>query len=247
MWMDNNWQTNWHSLLNLQISLLNFQPYLVFFFRGLMVYFFFSSGIEAETKICCLEETAFLYWQWELGAARLPAGRPQLARSLVVQVSTYTKWCSGQHCRWTTFILDLLTFVPVGSGPLVLKWDFYPACFCSLKWYKHIKSGLRFVLFLLRNNSVILADEMGLGKTIQTISFLSYLFHQHQLYGPFLVVVPLSTLTSWQREFEVWAPEINVVVYIGDLMSRNMVCNLTAKLVGLDGSPGHDAALLCSM
>uniref|UniRef100_A0A8C6J672 DNA helicase n=1 Tax=Melopsittacus undulatus TaxID=13146 RepID=A0A8C6J672_MELUD len=74
-----------------------------------------------------------------------------------------------------------------------------------------------------KNNSVILADEMGLGKTIQTISFLSYLFHQHQLYGPFLLVVPLSTLTSWQREFEVWAPEINVVVYIGDLMSRNMI------------------------
>uniref|UniRef100_A0A803YLI2 Chromodomain helicase DNA binding protein 2 n=1 Tax=Meleagris gallopavo TaxID=9103 RepID=A0A803YLI2_MELGA len=74
-----------------------------------------------------------------------------------------------------------------------------------------------------KSNSVILADEMGLGKTIQTISFLSYLFHQHQLYGPFLVVVPLSTLTSWQREFEVWAPEINVVVYIGDLMSRNMI------------------------
>lgn len=75
-----------------------------------------------------------------------------------------------------------------------------------------------------RSNSVILADEMGLGKTIQTISFLSYLFHQHQLYGPFLIVVPLSTLTSWQREFEIWAPEINVVVYIGDLMSRNTVC-----------------------
>ncbi|OBS72751.1 hypothetical protein A6R68_12675 [Neotoma lepida] len=74
-----------------------------------------------------------------------------------------------------------------------------------------------------KSNSVILADEMGLGKTIQTISFLSYLFHQHQLYGPFLIVVPLSTLTSWQREFEIWAPEINVVVYIGDLMSRNTI------------------------
>lgn len=82
---------------------------------------------------------------------------------------------------------------------------------------------------------MILADEMGLGKTIQTISFLSYLFHQHQLYGPFLVVVPLSTLTSWQREFEVWAPEINVVVYIGDLMSRNMVSNQEAKGVGSGG------------
>uniref|UniRef100_A0A8C3T4F5 DNA helicase n=1 Tax=Chelydra serpentina TaxID=8475 RepID=A0A8C3T4F5_CHESE len=74
-----------------------------------------------------------------------------------------------------------------------------------------------------KNNSVILADEMGLGKTIQTISFLSYLFFQHQLYGPFLIVVPLSTLTSWQREFEIWAPEINVVVYIGDMMSRNTI------------------------
>ncbi|XP_075063814.1 chromodomain-helicase-DNA-binding protein 2 isoform X2 [Mixophyes fleayi] len=74
-----------------------------------------------------------------------------------------------------------------------------------------------------KNNSVILADEMGLGKTIQTISFLSYLFHQHLLYGPFLLVVPLSTLTSWQREFEMWAPEINVVVYIGDLGSRNTI------------------------
>ncbi|ETE65957.1 Chromodomain-helicase-DNA-binding protein 2, partial [Ophiophagus hannah] len=72
-----------------------------------------------------------------------------------------------------------------------------------------------------KNNSVILADEMGLGKTIQTISFLCYLFYQHQLYGPFLIVVPLSTLTSWQREFEIWAPEVNVVVYIGDQMSRN--------------------------
>ncbi|XP_037624587.1 chromodomain-helicase-DNA-binding protein 2 isoform X1 [Sebastes umbrosus] len=74
-----------------------------------------------------------------------------------------------------------------------------------------------------RCNSVILADEMGLGKTIQTISFLSYLFQQHQLYGPFLVVVPLSTLTSWQREFDTWAPHMNVVVYLGDVMSRKSI------------------------
>ncbi|KAJ8281014.1 hypothetical protein GJAV_G00062350 [Gymnothorax javanicus] len=74
-----------------------------------------------------------------------------------------------------------------------------------------------------RCNSVILADEMGLGKTIQTISFLSYLFHQHQLYGPFLLVVPLSTLTSWQREFDTWAPDMNVVVYLGDVLSRKTI------------------------
>lgn len=91
---------------------------------------------------------------------------------------------------------------------------FYPlnSCFCLL-----------LCVFSHRGNSCILADEMGLGKTIQTISFLNYLFHEHQLYGPFLLVVPLSTLTSWQREIHLWAPQMNVVVYLGDISSRNMV------------------------
>ena len=74
-----------------------------------------------------------------------------------------------------------------------------------------------------RHNSAILADEMGLGKTIQAISFLSYLHHAHSLYGPFLLVVPLSTIVAWQREFASWAPELNLVVYLGDISSREMV------------------------
>lgn len=84
----------------------------------------------------------------------------------------------------------------------------------GLNWLAHSWS---------RENSVILADEMGLGKTIQTICFFSYLMNEHQLYGPFLVVVPLSTMASWQKEFCQWAPDTNVVVYIGDIQSRNMI------------------------
>lgn len=66
---------------------------------------------------------------------------------------------------------------------------------------------------------------MGLGKTIQSISFLSVLYHKYQLYGTFLVVVPLSTMASWQREFETWAPDLNVVTYVGDVTSRDLVIN----------------------
>uniref|UniRef100_A0A3Q4GQ48 Chromodomain helicase DNA binding protein 1 n=1 Tax=Neolamprologus brichardi TaxID=32507 RepID=A0A3Q4GQ48_NEOBR len=84
----------------------------------------------------------------------------------------------------------------------------------SLNWMAHS---------WCKSNSCILADEMGLGKTIQTICFLNYLFNEHQLYGPFLLVVPLSTLTSWQREIHLWAPQMNVVVYLGDISSRNMI------------------------
>nr|XP_022330657.1 chromodomain-helicase-DNA-binding protein 1-like isoform X3 [Crassostrea virginica] len=72
-----------------------------------------------------------------------------------------------------------------------------------------------------KENSVILADEMGLGKTIQTIGFLSILYNTFQVYGPNLLVVPLSTIAAWQREFKLWAPEMNVVIYLGDIISRN--------------------------
>ena len=82
---------------------------------------------------------------------------------------------------------------------------------------------IRTLCIYYREYSVILADGMGLGKTIQSISFLSYLYHTQALYGPFLLVVPLSTMASWQKEFDLWAPEINAVVYLGDINSRNIV------------------------
>lgn len=84
--------------------------------------------------------------------------------------------------------------------------------------------GLNWLVYSwCKQHSVILADEMGLGKTIQTIGFLYYLFNEYSLYGPFLLVVPLSTLDSWRREFEIWAPEMNAVVYLGDVTSRNTI------------------------
>jgi chromodomain-helicase-DNA-binding protein 1 len=41
--------------------------------------------------------------------------------------------------------------------------------------------------------------------------------------GPFLIVVPLSTIASWQREFSTWLPDFNVVLYTGDAKSREMI------------------------
>ncbi|GMT00224.1 hypothetical protein PENTCL1PPCAC_22398, partial [Pristionchus entomophagus] len=74
-----------------------------------------------------------------------------------------------------------------------------------------------------KNNSSILADEMGLGKTIQSTSFLSSLSYIHDLHGPFLVVVPLSTMAAWQKELCQWAPGLNVVTYMGDMSSREFI------------------------
>ena len=67
----------------------------------------------------------------------------------------------------------------------------------------------------LYNNSLngILADEMGLGKTIQTIALVTYLMEKKKNMGPYLVIVPLSTLSNWLLEFEKWAPSVQVLGY----------------------------------
>uniref|UniRef100_A0A3Q4IBX4 Chromodomain helicase DNA binding protein 4 n=1 Tax=Neolamprologus brichardi TaxID=32507 RepID=A0A3Q4IBX4_NEOBR len=69
----------------------------------------------------------------------------------------------------------------------------------------------------------ILADEMGLGKTVQTAVFLYSLYKEGHSKGPFLVSAPLSTIINWEREFEMWAPDMYVVTYIGDKDSRAVI------------------------
>ncbi len=81
--------------------------------------------------------------------------------------------------------------------------------------------GLEWLVSLYNNNlNGILADEMGLGKTIQTISLITYLMEKKKINGPYLIIVPLSTLSNWVKEFAVWAPSIINVVYKGDPNAR---------------------------
>ncbi|KAI9018575.1 SNF2 family N-terminal domain-containing protein [Phycomyces nitens] len=84
----------------------------------------------------------------------------------------------------------------------------------TLKEYQ--VKGLQWMVSLYNNRlNGILADEMGLGKTIQTISLITYLIEHKGLQGPYLIVVPLSTLTNWALEFEKWAPSVKKIVYKG--------------------------------
>ncbi|KAL3529982.1 hypothetical protein ACH5RR_009304 [Cinchona calisaya] len=83
--------------------------------------------------------------------------------------------------------------------------------------------GLNFLVNSWRNDTnVILADEMGLGKTVQSVSMLGFLQNAQQIQGPFLVVVPLSTLSNWAKEFKKWLPNMNVIIYVGTRASREV-------------------------
>lgn len=99
--------------------------------------------------------------------------------------------------------------------------DFVPDAL-QIKKYQIV--GINWLLMLHRHNlGGILADEMGLGKTAQTIVFLGLLKQQErngESNGPFLIVVPSSTIENWKREFEKWCPILNVELYNGTQAER---------------------------
>ncbi|KAF9954508.1 hypothetical protein BGZ72_004540 [Mortierella alpina] len=88
----------------------------------------------------------------------------------------------------------------------------------QLKGYQLL--GINWLALLWRKKlSGILADEMGLGKTAQVIAFLAHLLETGEQ-GPFLVIVPSSTLSNWMREFEKFCPELDVRSYYGTQAER---------------------------
>uniref|UniRef100_A0A8C4QRL6 SWI/SNF related BAF chromatin remodeling complex subunit ATPase 2 n=1 Tax=Eptatretus burgeri TaxID=7764 RepID=A0A8C4QRL6_EPTBU len=89
----------------------------------------------------------------------------------------------------------------------------------TLKQYQ--VKGLEWLVSLYNNNlNGILADEMGLGKTIQTIALITYLMDHKRLNGPFLIIVPLSTLSNWVLEFDKWGPSVVKISYKGSPGAR---------------------------
>ncbi|XP_076818637.1 chromatin-remodeling ATPase INO80-like isoform X1 [Clavelina lepadiformis] len=69
----------------------------------------------------------------------------------------------------------------------------------------------------------ILADDMGLGKTVQTIAFLADLAERFNIWGPFLVIAPASTLNNWHQEFSRFLPTFKVLPYWGTTSERKVL------------------------
>ncbi|KAI3426156.1 hypothetical protein D9Q98_008533 [Chlorella vulgaris] len=106
--------------------------------------------------------------------------------------------------------------------PAFLQGRLHPYQLEGLNWmYQGWQSG----------TNLILADEMGLGKTVQAIAFLAALSHERagscRAAGtplrPHLVIVPLSTLPNWEREFARFAAQLNVVTLAGNAEARGTV------------------------
>ncbi|XP_067685649.1 DNA excision repair protein ERCC-6-like isoform X2 [Haliotis asinina] len=84
------------------------------------------------------------------------------------------------------------------------------------KLYAHQKEGLLWFWDIYRKKKGgILGDDMGLGKTIQVIGFLSGMFDMDKIKSV-LIVMPVSVIGNWEKEFSKWAPGIRVTLYHGN-------------------------------
>lgn len=93
---------------------------------------------------------------------------------------------------------------------------------CQLKEYQ--LKGLNWLVNLYEQGiNGILADEMGLGKTVQSISVMAYLAEVHNIWGPFLVIAPASTLHNWQQEITKFVPTLKVLPYWGNAKDRKVL------------------------
>ncbi|EJT98405.1 hypothetical protein DACRYDRAFT_101892 [Dacryopinax primogenitus] len=92
------------------------------------------------------------------------------------------------------------------------------------------RAGLNWLVTLHSNGlNGILADEMGLGKTLQVIALLAHL-REHGVWGPFLIVCPLSVMYNWVDEFKKFAPTIPAIMYHGTPEERRELQRTTLVL-----------------
>ncbi|XP_022632033.1 protein CHROMATIN REMODELING 5-like isoform X4 [Vigna radiata var. radiata] len=106
--------------------------------------------------------------------------------------------------------------------------------------------GLNFLVNSWRNDTnVILGDEMGLGKIVQSVSMLGFHQNAQQIHGPFLGVVPLSTLSNWAKEFRKWLPEMNIIIYVGTRASREEF--ISKNKLFITGTPSGESGLVATI
>ncbi|CAM9931918.1 unnamed protein product [Lampetra planeri] len=98
-----------------------------------------------------------------------------------------------------------------------------PSFFCGkLKAYQ--LKGMNWLANLYEQGiNGILADEMGLGKTVQSIALLAHLAERENIWGPFLVISPASTLNNWHQEFTRFTPKFKVLPYWGNPHDRKVI------------------------
>ena len=83
--------------------------------------------------------------------------------------------------------------------------------------------------FLTGHPAALLGDEMGLGKTMQVITACRVLFRQGKI-SSVCVICPKAVLTHWERQIQLWAPELKAITLEGTRDVRKILWRTGAHI-----------------
>ena len=77
-------------------------------------------------------------------------------------------------------------------------------------------------------------------QPVQTIVSLAHLAEEKNIWGPFLVVAPASTLHNWEQEFRKFTPDFKVLPYWGTQQQRKILRrDWNPQLLNCKDAPFH--------
>lgn len=167
------------------------------------------SGEEGREYFIKWKGLTYEHCTWELASTIEPLAQDKIDQFLERQSRSWISEKSETNLATRSKFLKLEKQPDYITGGELRSFQLTGLNFLSLNW--------------CRGNNVILADEMGLGKTVQTVSFLSWLRNERKQEGPFLVVAPLSVIPAWCDTFNLWSPDLNYVVYLGNTEARSTI------------------------
>lgn len=110
------------------------------------------------------------------------------------------------------------------AQPRMLTCQLKPYQLKGLNWIAHLyEQGINGILaddmYFMQLRFVLILSR-GLGKTVQSISLMAWLAETQNIWGPFLVIAPASTLHNWQQEVTRFAPTLKTLPYWGSIKDR---------------------------
>ena len=71
--------------------------------------------------------------------------------------------------------------------------------------------------------ATVIYNTLSSWQTVQSIALMAHLAEVENIWGPFLVIAPASTLHNWQQEISRFAPDLKALPYWGNVKDRTIL------------------------
>uniref|UniRef100_A0A915NPB8 Uncharacterized protein n=2 Tax=Meloidogyne TaxID=189290 RepID=A0A915NPB8_9BILA len=82
---------------------------------------------------------------------------------------------------------------------------------------------------IVKQHSTLGASDPNLQLKPYQVALITYLMEVKKVNGPYLIIVPLSTISNWKIELDKWSPHVVKIIYKGDKDQRKRLEPIVRK------------------